>query len=275
MAFFYSTSYVSSGALSNEDTLSNNVRIGHNNLALAGTAIADSSDAAYPVINLSTPNTYQFWRSAVSTDQGITFTLGPHSGVDYLAIAGHNFKGGAVTVAIKTKTLVGDAWTTIFSATALTGAEPFVLQFASTTNKYFQIYLHSTAGAIPQIANVFIGKMLVFPRRIFVGHKPLSMSREALVSRASAENGQFMGSYVRSRAFETDVTVSNLKTDFYLSYILPFQVDAETKPFIWCWRPTSYANDVYFSWLTGNLKPSQKASKFIDLSFSLRGMFYE
>ena len=273
---FYFASDISAGVLSADATSENNPRIGYENVADSSSITVTSEDADHPTINMLTPSTYDYWKASSSAVQNIDWTVGTNpDGVDYIALCGHNFhEDDGISVVLKRKATAGAAWTTVHSTGVITDSRPVVIHFNETTNPFIRIELTSTSGEIARVANLMVGRMLVFPRRVYVGHTPIDYSRDATISRAVSENGEYLGHTLRSIKKSTSVDFKNIDEDFYRSDITPFVEHAEQKPFVWCWRPEKYPDEIAYAWTTNDPKMGNDSNGRVSFSFDIMAKNY-
>jgi hypothetical protein len=272
---FYFASDISSGVLNADATGANNPRIGYQNLVNASNLTVSSWEELYPDTNLLTPSTYDYWKSISTAAQTLDWTPADNSdGVDYIAICGHNFhEGDGIEVKLQRRATSGAAWTDVHTCNP-DDPGPVVIHFAETTNPFLRITLSPNGAYYPRAANLLIGKMLVFPRRVYVGHTPINYSRNASIARAISENGEYLGHTVRNLKLSTGVDFKNIDEDFYRSDIAPFVEHAESGPFVWCWRPTKYPDETAYCWTTGDTKMSNDSNGRVSFNFDIMAKVY-
>lgn len=147
-------------------------------------------------------------------------------------------------------------WTQLVAPVVPTDDSPLIVRF-TPTSAYAAVRLRLGAGsAIPQAASFYVGKLLVLPRTIYVGHTPITLGRQTNVVAGISENGQFLGRVIVGSSRKNQLPIKNIRPDWYRSEFDPFVVAAQEDPFFFAWRPDTYPLEVGYSWLTGDPVPS-------------------
>ncbi|MET4634966.1 hypothetical protein [Kaistia defluvii] len=252
----------------------NNPVVGWHNLVTIGNLAASGSAAAYPVLNLANPSTAQAqsWRGSNTAEQYLTVTVGTDEFIDYLAVARHNFGSGAVVVSVEGMAVEGGSWAEL--ASEILPADDSPLLFRFVPQALFQIRLRMQPGAvIPRAAVLYVGKLLVLQRRIYVGHTPIPFGRESRITTGISESGDFLGRIVLGESLETSVDLQNMTPSWYRAQMDPFIVASKEVPFFFAWRPASYPRETGFAWMTNNPKPSnQRSNGMMQISLSMGGV---
>lgn len=234
----------------------NNPLIGIDNLVTASNMTATTQDADFPLVNLANPDTYNYWKATSNATQVLTLDTGVEEpdDVDYLAVAGHNLAGRSVLVEAYT----GAGWETVVPEAIPANNDP--LMFRWQPNGLAQVRMTIDGGDdAAQIAVLYIGKLLVMQRRVYVGYTPYPFAKETKVTNNKSENGHFLGRILLQESINNDVSFSNLTPSWVRTYFKPFIEEAKTRPFFWAWRPESYPDEVGFSWLRGDPQPQNSS----------------
>lgn len=221
------------------------------------TANVTSGNAAtgYPITNVANVSTASFWRASDTTQQYVTVTINPAQTVDYIAIARHNFATAGVAVSIETQIGSGDPWVEKIAPSIPANNNAMI--FRITAQSAYGVRIKLAAGtAAPEIGVVYVGQVLASTQRIYVGHSPITLNRQAEVVSGLSESGNYLGRIVTGSSLSTAVSLTHLEPDWYRANFDPFVKAAEAVPFFFAWRPYSYPNEVAFSWLTNNPQPS-------------------
>jgi hypothetical protein len=252
----------------------NSPLIAYHNLVTISSVTSDTADASYPITNVANPLTFLEWRAANNTTQYVSVALGGFPGpVDYVAIAKHNLSSAGITVSVEGSNDGGATWPlTLVSSTVLSDDDPTILRF--TAQVLTNVRLKFVGGTSPaRIAVLYAGKLLVLQRRIYVGHSPMKYNRVVRSITGMSESGNFLGRVVLDEKRVSEVSLENLPPAWYRSYLDPFFVDAQQRPFFFAWRPEKYPSEVGFCWMTGN--PSVTNSRnngWMSASFSMEGI---
>src|SRR5262249_27534702 len=143
--------------------------------------------------------------------------------VDYVAVARHNF--GSARIPVSVEILDPDAspavWTQVVSPVMLPNDGPALFRFTPQGIASVRLRL-GVGNAAASAAVVYAGKLLVVPRRIYVGHTPITYARATKVTNARSESGDFLGRIVLNEMTHTSVDLQNLLPGWYRSQCEPF-----------------------------------------------------
>lgn len=268
------TVFVSSGVVLEVDGANgNNGVIGYDQRATSANISSTTEDASFPVTNLVNPSTISLWKGTdTDSDEYVTWTLNTAEDIDYVAIANHNFGSGAITLSVETQETDGGVWTEVSSEVLLTQNGPIVFRFDPQAVYAVRLRMQPT-GVAPQAAVMYVGKLLVLQRRIYVGHTPIPYGRNTRISNGRSENGNFLGRVVLGEKLTTAVSLQNLTPSWYRSNMEPFVAAAREVPFFFNWRPQDYPLETGFCWLTADAQPAnQRPNGMMQVDLQMSGV---
>lgn len=226
----------------------------------------------YPITNVANISTASIWKANATTQQYVTVTVSPAQTVDYIAVARHNFSTAGVAVSVETQVGSGDPWVEVIPASIPANNNAIIFRFVPQTAFGVRLKL-AASTAEPEIAVIFVGKLLVSSQRIYVGHSPITLNRRVDVVSGMSESGNYLGRIVTGSNLATSVSLTNLKPDWYRANFDPFVLAAQTTPFFFGWRPYSYPDEVGFAWLTNDPTPSNMMSNgMMQVSLEMNGV---
>jgi hypothetical protein len=247
-------------------------RIGYRTLATFGNVVADSENILYPVSNLTNVATSSFWRSESAGVQYVYVTPGLNSGVDYIGFANHNLGSAGISYQVEGSD-DGSVWTPISDEVIPGDDTPHVQLFVRVTYGAYRVKFTPSTSVVPQIAIMYLGRILSLPRNIYVGHIPITMGRETSMVNNKTENGQFLGRIIRRQYLQTTVKMQNISPSWVRTYLLPFMDAAEATPFFWSWRPQRYPREVGYCWTTDDIHPeNQRNNGMMSFSMKIQGI---
>ncbi|WP_088346315.1 MULTISPECIES: hypothetical protein [Rhodomicrobium] len=262
-------SVVISGSLSLGDIISgggiinaNNPVIGWQQRATAANISATTAAAGFPASNLANPSTNLRWLGVAGPgDQFITVEVNSVEDIDYVGIARHNFAAAQIPVSIEGLTEAGspEGWQELVGEVILPNDGPALFRFTPQGLTAIRIRLRPGTAA-PTAAVVYVGKLLVLQRRIFVGHTPINYGRTAKVVNGRSESGNFLGRIVLNESTQTSVDLQNLTPAWYRAYMEPFIQASKEAPFFFAWRPGDYPLEVGYAWMANDPQPSNQAA---------------
>lgn len=255
--------------------------IGWHNLVTISGITADHEDADYPASNLANPATaiLQGWKSDSTADQYVTFDISSEDEVDYLGIANHNFGGDEdagedpveVSVEYPDPDNPGD-WLNLVEPFIPADGAPLLLRFVPDFLSQIRIKL-VPGNTAPRMSVVYIGALLVVPRKIYVGHQPITLSRDTTVQSNWSEGGDYLGAVLINERRSTSFSFNNLSPSWVRDSLVPFLRVSKTVPHFWAWRPGEYPDEVGFVIVLNNPKPSnQRANGMMSIDFQVSGI---
>lgn len=254
--------------------------VGYRTLLTNVNVSSDEAAAGFPVTNVTNTSTAERWKGETTDLQYVTASLAESGLADYVGIAGHNFGTAQITVQVQTSD-DGVAWTDL-GDDFLPGDDAAIMaRFPLTDSQWFRLKL--TPGlAAPQIAVLYLGRLLVLQRNIQRGYSPMPYDYSNVVTVGISESGQYLGSIARRASPQSDVPQKNLTPSWFRENLAPFfarcsgtSAQREPVPFFFAWRPTAYPMEVAFGWFPEGSKPSMSNAGpkgLIDASFSIQGL---
>lgn len=269
MAIYISQDLYLSGSLDDGYRNANNPLIGYDNLVEAGSVSATYAETDYPITNVQNVSTGEYWLSTDDTSlQYIEMQVTPTT-INYFGIAGHNLAGAELK--LQRRDDPGDAWTDVTDAVIPGDNHAIMWYFEDVvTSAYWRLYIEPSAGTAPRIAVLYLGEVLVLQRRVYVGHTPVTDAQATQYRTAVSASAQYLGRVVGSQFLGVSLAQQNIDPEFYRTYIRPFKLRAETRPFFMAWRPSKYPEEVGFCWTTKDITP-QNALANGYLNFDIEG----
>lgn len=253
-------------------SLPNNPRIGWRNVVpTASTLSATSSATGFPVSNLRNPATYQPWKANANEETTITVELASAEAVDYVALARHNFGTAGASYVVESSA-DGDTWTERASGSAPNDDRVLIHEFEPASAAFWRLVV-SPSSAAAQIAVLYLGRITVVERRLYVGHSPITLARRRVVSTGRSESGQFLGRTRRSETLAGSIALQNLDPDWYREELDGFVEGSDIAPFFWAWRPQEFPEEVAYCWTMGDPIPvNQRANGMMRVEAEIQGI---
>lgn len=246
--------------------------IGYNNLVTSTNVSADAFADGYPASNLAAPQTYSEWREGTSADGRIYVELDGITPIDYVGIAKHNFGSAQLTVEIEA--IVSGSPVVVAGPIIPADDSPLLFRFSPLATTEIRVHTFS-AHDIPRAAVLYVGKLLVMERRIWVGHTPYPHGRKSSVSNGMSENGQFLGRIQTSAWRETSAPFSLITPSWYRENMDAFLAVAAATPFFFAARPATYPLECGFGGLTDDPVPVPDDSSngnLLSFTLNMRGV---
>lgn len=274
-----SSSVVLAQGLERQDN--NSPFFGYENLVTTGNITATTEDVDHPAINLANPSTASYWRGDSGSPAGYTYlttTINRVDPVDYLAVAKHNFGTLGIPICVEGLSNSDGSpldWFELTSEVILADDSPLVFRFEAQTLYAVRLRIlpNEASSSPPQIAVMYVGKLLIMPCHVYVGHTPINLGRDVEATSGFSENGNFLGRIILRESRSTSFDFQNLPPAWYRTYFDPFVVASKTIPFFFAWRPQSYPYECGFGWVTSIPKPTnQRANGMMQVAVSLKGV---
>lgn len=229
--------------------------IGWHNVVTSSTIVATNEDANYPASNLANPATHLEWRSDDDAEQYITVTTNYIDEIDYVGIAGHNYSSGEIPISVGYfDTSSPPVWVELVEEVMLPDDGPVILRFTAQSRATVEIKL-GAGSENPRAAVVYVGKLLVIERKIYVGHTPLPDGIKSSVVNGRSESGKFLGRIQIAEWRESTIPLSLVSPDWFRAYMRPFLREGKNLPFFFAWRPEDYPFETGFALLMEDPAP--------------------
>jgi len=243
----------------------NNPIIGYQNLVTdTNVSASTEADASHPATNVANVSTFLRWEAAGATEQFVTVLLDTADDIDYLAVARHNFGSGVMIVSVEGLTdniSSPTPWFELVGETILADDSAVIFRFTPQPLLSIRLRIQASAAAVPVapfIGVMYVGKLLILQRRIYVGHTPIIYGRQQTLANNMSISGEFLGRIVLGEKIGTSIEMKNLTPGWYRTYFEPFALAAREIPFFFGWRPGTYPYESGFVWLTDDPKPSNQ-----------------
>jgi hypothetical protein len=279
-----SNTYVLSPAVA---LTADNALIGWHQLVTTANVVADFSDPDFPVTNLANPATNLFWRAAAPNSPPdsppytllhLTVTLNYAGDVDYVGIAGHNFGSAQIPMTIEGTTGATSGsppeivWFDLVQQTLLADDAAAIFRFTPQPLAQVRVKLAAGGAAIPFLAVLRVGKLLVMERGIYDNHTPITDGRRAKVVSGRSESGKFLGRVVIQESIETRARFTLLTPAWYRANMRPFILDSKSNPFFFAWRPATYPYETGYAWMINDPMPTNEPpAKLIGIELEMSG----
>jgi hypothetical protein len=203
-------------------------------------------------------------------EQYVTIAHNAVEPIDYVGIAGHNFGSAGIPVSIEGDD--GGGFVELVSDSIPAGDGPLLFRFVPLSLQAVRIRMQS--GLVPPIAAVvYVGRLLVLQRRIYVGHRPLQDNERANITTGRSEGGQFLGRIVLGAFNEGSINQQNVTPEFYRASVRPWRKAGVTIPFFFAWRPGDYPEEAAYVWGTNDMEVSnQHPNGMMQFSLSVQGI---
>lgn len=231
-------------------------RIMYEDLVRDATITPTSEQAGFEAVNVADYLTWDFWKP-VTLPASIIIETEEATEIDYALIAAHTL--GTCKASVGVDYWNGSAYVELFSTAP--GTDKVVVSlFSAVSSNRFRLRLIAGTDPletlpIPAIGVVMLGKALAVERKLFRGHKPITMSRRTIIRPQSSEGGQWLGRSIQRDGLATDISFQNITGAWMRAKFDPFIISARQYPFGWAWRPADYPAEVAYCWSLADIVP--------------------
>lgn len=224
--------------------MSKPIILAENILEEAVTLEATNTDADFDVAHIIDRRPYTFWKAEAEGTLYITASLPEAVAANCIGIIGHNFGTAEAEITLQ-HSANGTDW-----ADALAMFEPLtdkalLKTFTLATKQYWRLKI-VTSAVIPELAVLFIGSKLEFPRYVLGEFDPGPETLHADSARSKA--GHLLGANVRYISHEISVSFQNLTDTFIRNTFKPVwdEYISQLKPFFWAWNSEGFGDDIFY-----------------------------
>lgn len=228
-----------------------------------------NEDPNFPVINVTTKNTYETWRPTSFNPKLVAFWSNPIT-VDYVAVARHNIFSSGIGSGSVWVTPTGESSTKVADFT-FDNDDPIFVPFLPTEVERAEVRFGTGAHAI--VAVIHLGKSVVMERPLRGSMDPLWLSRNTAVVNQESATGQLLGSIVTRRGVSVAPSWSNLSKSFYNGSLRSLAKDMPANPFFFAWQPDEHPDEVIYGSVNGDPSGSHiSRSDRYNFDFSMTGI---
>lgn len=252
----------------------NNGVIGWRSILTADMLEVTSEAQGRPATNLLTPSTNRVWRAADTGEQRILITVPEHhtDEIDFIGMVGANFAPAQIAASVLARNEEAEEFAELVHPVMRGDAGPVLFRF--TPRSRYQVAIVMAPGVEPaEIAALYVGKLLILPRGIYVGHTPITDGLVVEESVGRSRGGRYLGTIRFGERVASSVSLANLDPHWYRQYMRPF-IGART-PFFYAWRPLKYPREVGFVWFPHGHFPrpvNQRANGMMQIDFEIEGV---
>lgn len=244
--------------------------VGLHSIITAINTAASSADPLYPVTNLVNSATHLKWQAVAAGEVTLTITTLSADDVDYVAFARHNLWSQQISMLVEGDD--GGGYFELVPEFRPAADGPILKRFDPQPLTSIRITL-SEGDAAAAIAVLKVGKLNVFPRKLYQGMTPFSLARTAKISNGRAEAGNFLGRVVSQQFEQQKVPLSLITPYDYRKRVDPVIEASQDEPFFFAWRPESYPRELGYYIMTNDPMPvNQSPHGLVALSLEMTGV---
>lgn len=216
-------------------------KILYDNRFADATPVASSTAAGYDVLNLRDWRPYTWWKPS-SLPATITVDCGSSKAADYFAVYGHDMASRGNTIELRKSTDNFAANDVLVASKTPTTDDPFVVEFTSTTSRYWRLKVSN--GSAPVLAIAPAGAALVMPRRLTNGFDPIRRTIKGQSNRS--EDGHPLGKVIECESWEQELSFGQIEWTWLRSTWVPaWKAHLRGTPWLLAWDLTDHPDELY------------------------------
>jgi hypothetical protein len=244
--------------------------IGYDNVFARGTISASGYTTSGPPENAVDGLTFDFWETEGDTSgDRLNVDLAAPESVDYLAIAAHTLGSSGATITVR-KSLDGVTYSNAAGPFTPTEDKPYLWRFP-TTNAFAYWQVRIDGGDSVRLGVVNLGRILVLPEGIYVGHKPATLNKKPELLNNKSDRGQLLGRSVLRTTASVSIKQDLVEPDWVREVWKPFAAYAENNPFFFAWRYDTYPDEVMFGWTEEGAEAEHASTRYMRVSLDMVG----
>lgn len=243
-------------------------KIFHDNRLDDAAPVASTTAAGFDAANLLDwrPNT-QWQPTAMPAD--VRVDCGAPAAADYCTIWEHDLFTQGATLEVRGSTDNFAASNDLVATKTPTTDDPFLLEWASTSYRYWRIYI--TGATMPTLGIAAIGEALEIPAGLREGFDPLGRTPKGRFNRSVT--GMPLGRTIEFEEWSQSLTFELLTWDWLRATWLPaWQAHLRGEPFVFAWDAAGHPGELALAEVKSGFKGPHKAGSVGDLSVTLTGL---
>lgn len=250
--------------------MSQDPKIGYENLFTKGTVSVTSENASFPKENGYDWFTDDFWQPTAGGTQRISVDMGVDTAVDYVAVVAHDLYTQGASIRLQNSP-DGVSWFNVGDEITPSDNTALMRVFAEATARYWAVRITSPTGNIVSIGTVSVGKSMTIPIGFFVGYQPPRLNERHVRLVSNSENGEFIGQTVIRKGLNDALRLEYLTPAWVRSTWKDFAAHAVRTPFFFAWYPSKYPDEVVYITDVDDPEASNQHQKFMSVNMSMRG----
>lgn len=232
-------------------------------------AVVASSTAAgnYAAANIADMRSYT-WHKPTALPLTYRVDCGAAKAADYSLIYGHDLYTQGASVEVR-GSADNFATTTLLASGTPSSNNPYLLEFASASFRYWEIVI--TGTTMPSIAIAMIGAALVMPRYLGSGFDPLGRS---LVQQSNNnDNGHPLGKIIEFERWQQTVSFGLVSWSWLRTVWQPaWRSKLRGSPFVVAWDSANYPAELQLVTAGDNYQTPHQTGALATLQFDVSGV---
>lgn len=240
-----------------------------NRFADATPVATNTETGNYAAANVADMRPYTWWKAA-SLPASITVDCGSAKAADFALVYGHDLFAKSATFEVRGSTDNFGASNVLVSGVTPASDDPFLLEFASASYRYWRFTITGSAGNKPAIAIAMIGAAFVIPKTIHGGFDPLG--RTVKMTANSNDNGHPLGKIIQFENWKESLKFRVTWSWLRATWLPAWRSNLRGSPFVFAWNTANYPAEIYLVTAGDNFKCPHKPGIYADLSFDVSGV---
>lgn len=203
----------------------------------------------------------------------VTVDCGSAKSADYAVVYGHDLYTQGATLEIRGSTDNFGASDVLVATMTPTSNNPFLLQFASASYRYWRVRV--TGATAPSLAIVSMGVGLDIPSFCVEGFDPIGRKLKGQYNRSVQGNplGRVILYEEWAETLKFELVNETTGWTWVRNTFLPaWRAHLRSKPFIFVWEPVSHSDELYLVASKDEFQTPHKVGQYIDLTMPVVGL---
>jgi hypothetical protein len=231
--------------------------------AASTTAVGD-----FNVLNLRAWRPYKWWKPT-ALPATVTVDCGSALAADFLAVWGHDLFTQGATIEARGSTDNFSGSNVLLATKTPTTDDPFVVEFASASYRYWRIRI--TGTTMPSLAIAAIGAVLTAPVGLDEGFDPIG--RKAEGQRPRSVTGNPLGSTTLYEVWDEEIIFNPVEWAWLRATFEPaWEEQLRDKPFIFAWDIGDHPTELHLATTDGKFSAKHSFGTYAALKFKIAGL---
>lgn len=229
----------------------------------------NTSPGNYAAANVADMRPYTWWKAA-SLPASLSVDCASAKAADFALIYGHDLFTQGATLEVRASSDNFVASNVLIATVTPTSNDPFLLEFASASYRYWRITITGATANKPAIAMAMIGAAFVMPRYMQVGFDPLTRAVKQTAN--NNDNGQPLGKIIQFESWKQTLQFMVTWAWLRATWQPAWRDHLRGSPFIFAWDSANYPKEFHLVSAGDGYQAPHKPGAWADLRFDVSGV---
>lgn len=234
-----------------------------------GTPVASTTASGdYDVLNLRDWRPYTWWQPT-ALPATVTVDCGSAKAADYFLVYGHDLFTQGATIELRGSNDNFAADDNLVATKTPTDDNPFMMEFASVSYRYWRIRI--TGATMPSLAIAVPGAVMEIPSYLTPGFDPIGAKVKS--STNTSKQGHPLGKVVDFSEWKQTLNFEVVTWAWLRATWEPaWEAHLRSEPFVFVWESTSYSDELRMVVSDNQYSAPHQPGQYANLSFTVMGV---